>query len=399
MPNLIHGIEVVELTDGIRPITTARSSVIGLVGTAPEASASGDYAFDLNTPVLVTSARAARQLIFNDAAGEGTDGGTLLDALDAIFAQAGALLVMVRVEEGADEAATATNAAGSSSARTGAYALLNAESVTGLKPRILCAPAVRQFYDNSGTVAVSGVPAALLAVAKRLRAVAILDGTNSDLADITAAEALVASERDRAFLVDPWVMVDGVAKAPSAFVAGLIAKVDNEMGFWHSPSNKTIGGITGTARAVDFALGDPICEADVLNGLHVATIVRQDGFRLWGNRTLYKTDALWRYLSVRRIADLINDSLVANHLWAVDHAITRNYLGAVTAGVDAYLRHLQSQGAILGGRCYADPELNTPEAIASGRVYFDFDFTPVYPAELVQFRAHLVNDYIQEILP
>lgn len=56
-------------------------------------------------------------------------------------------------------------------------------------------------------------------------------------------------------------------------------------------------------------------------------------------------------------------------------------------------------GAVLGGRCWADEELNTPDQIAQGKVYFDFDFTPPYPAEHITFRSHLVNDYLVEILP
>jgi len=35
--------------------------------------------------------------------------------------------------------------------------------------------------------------------------------------------------------------------------------------------------------------------------------------------------------------------------------------------------------------------------IQLGKVFFNFDFTPVYPAEHVTFRSHLVNDYIEEV--
>ncbi|MFP3024530.1 MAG: phage tail protein, partial [Wolbachia sp.] len=48
-------------------------------------------------------------------------------------------------------------------------------------------------------------------------------------------------------------------------------------------------------------------------------------------------------------------------------------------------------GAIISGKCYATPELNTPANIASGKVSFDFEFTPPYPAEQIIFRSHLVN--------
>ncbi|SMG62548.1 [weak similarity to] major tail sheath protein, partial [methanotrophic bacterial endosymbiont of Bathymodiolus sp.] len=39
----------------------------------------------------------------------------------------------------------------------------------------------------------------------------------------------------------------------STRIAGLIAKSDNERGFWWSPSNREINGITGTARSIDFS--------------------------------------------------------------------------------------------------------------------------------------------------
>jgi hypothetical protein len=95
---------------------------------------------------------------------------------------------------------------------------------------------------------------------------------------------------------------------------------------------------------------------------------------------------------------MINDSLLRAHLWAVDRNITKTYVEEVIEGVNAYLRHLKAQGAILGGRCWADPELNSPTAIMEGTVYFDFDFTPPFPAEHITFRSHLVNNYMVEIL-
>jgi phage tail sheath protein FI len=69
----------------------------------------------------------------------------------------------------------------------------------------------------------------------------------------------------------------------------------------------------------------------------------------------------------------------------------------VSESVNGYLRSLKNQGAILGGKCWPDPDLNTPANIAQGKVYFNFDFTPPYPAEHIIFRAILTNDYIEEL--
>ena len=143
-------------------------------------------------------------------------------------------------------------------------------------------------------------------------------------------------------------------------------------------------------------MGDANSSANLLNEDNVATIIRQNGFRLWGNRTL-SADAKFAFLSVVRTADMIGESLLANHLWAVDRGITKQYVDEVREGVRAYLRGLVALGAIAGGDCWLDPELNTPENIAAGKVFWDFDFTPSYPAENMTFRSHLVNDYIAEI--
>lgn len=460
----LHGIEVVEVDDGIRSISTATSSVIGLVGTAPKGP--------INTPTLI--AGSLKEAVTQFGAGLGT----IPDALDAIFDQIGATVVVVNVLDPAvhktlvapkdytfdaqgqitldhqyvmncvvkDSAGVTTYVAGVAytldvetgivtriadgpilagatvkvnydrvdptlvtaadiiggvDAATGAYegvhALLGSESVVHVTPRILIAPGFT--HDRTGDLA-NPVVSELLGIADRLRAVIIADGPNTNDADaITYREDFGSA---RVYVVDPWMMVldtgtnENVAMPPSARVAGIIAKSDNERGFWWSPSNREVYGIVGTARPVDFALGDPNCRANYLNGNEVTTVIRKDGYRLWGNRTC-SSDQKWAFLSVRRTADMINESLLQAHLWAVDRNITKTYIDEVTEGVNAYLRHLVAVGAILGGRCYADPDLNTPDQIMAGKVYFDFDFTPPYPAEHITFRSHLVDDYIEEV--
>lgn len=386
----LHGVEVVEIDNGPRPIRTVRSSIIGLIGTAPDADAA---AFPLNTPVLIAGSRI-------EAAKLGATG-TLPAAIDAIFDQAGALVVIVRIEEGADEADTLSNVVGGVDIDTGQYegvhAFLGAESVAHVSPRILIAPGfTHQRPDGNANPVVSE----LVGISERLRAVIIADAPNTNDADaITYREDWGSA---RVYVIDPFVKVWDAAnnaakeEPASARVAGLIAKSDNDRGFWWSPSNQNINGIIGTARPVDFTLGDANARANHLNENEVSTIIRQDGYRLWGNRTC-ANDPKWAFLSVRRTADILNDSLLRAHLWAVDRNITKTYIEDVTEGVNGYLASLVAMGAILGGRCYADPELNTPANIQQGKVYFDFDFTPPYPAEHITFRSHLVNDYIEEI--
>jgi phage tail sheath protein FI len=363
----LHGVEVVEITDGPRPIRTVRSSVIGLVGTA----IGTPTGFPINTPVLVTSASAATTLGASSYLGK---------ALDAIFKQAGALVVVVRV-------ATANDVAGSVSSLTGVHALRSAQSTLGYTPRVIVA---------EGADAVTTIDD-VKSVAASLRAVAIV-GLNSGGASLdTATEAtawVTANGNDRTYALWPFV---NAGQDPAPFVAGLIAKSDNDRGFWWSPSNQEVFGIESLDKPVDFQLGDNTSLANVLNEGKVTTFIREGGFRLWGNRT-GSSDAKYAFLSVRRTADLIFDSILRAHLWAVDRNITKTYLSDVSESVNAYLRTLQNLGAVIGGTCWPDPDLNSPANIASGNVYFNFDFTPPYPAEHVTFRAILTQDYLAELI-
>jgi len=399
MPDkFLHGIEIIELDDGTRPIQTVASSVIGLVGTAPQGP--------VNTPTLIIGSRAEAVKVF----GEDEDGYTIPAALDAIFNQAGAMVVVVNVADPANEnhldedgkldatKITQTDIVGGTNTDgtyRGAQCLVAAQSECGVQPRILIAPGfTHQHEDNAPNPVVEE----LKTVADRLRAVVIADCPNGTKEDAVKYRKTLSSPR--VYCVYPWVKVykgtDIVEEPASGRIAGIIAKSDNERGFWWSPSNSTINGIAGVSKPVDFTLGDPVCVANYLNENDVATIIQQDGFRLWGNHTT-STDAKWRFFGVRRTADMINDSLLRAHLWAVDRNITKTYCADVCEGVNNYLRYLKNIGAIIGGECWTDASLNTPDQVQQGKVSFDFDFTPPYPAEHITFRSRMVGTYLEEI--
>lgn len=459
--DFLHGIETLEIDDGIRPIQTVKSSIIGLIGTAPDAEVA---TFPLNTPVLLAGAqRKAAKL---GAAG------TLKDACDAIFDQVGATVVVVRVAEGATEAETLSNIIGDSTMFTGVWAFISAQTELGVTPRILIAPGFTSArpqgvsgvnLSNGGTgytaatVAITGgggsgaaatatiqggvitaititkagfgytgvptititgngngaaataavgvsanpVVAELSAIAKRLRAVIVADGPN------TTNEAAVAYRNDwgsdRIYVVDPHVMVwdtdadSAVAQPSAARVAGSIALRDKEKGFWWSPSNQVLTGVVGVSRPVGFAINDANSEANYLNEHEVATIIYQDGYRLWGNRTT-ASDPLWAFLPVRRTADMIYESIEQGMLWAMDRPFSAQLLRDIEGTVNAYLRSLQAKGALLGGRAWIDAELNTSDQLQQGILYVDFDIEPPAPMEHLIFRAHRNSGYYDELV-
>ena len=308
-------------------------------------------------------------------------------ALEAINFQTSPLVVAVKIKDD-----TAASAMGDAALGTGLYALLKAQTKVGYTPKVILAPT----YASD-----SGVQTAMFTVCDKLRAVAVIEGTiENTSAEVKAMAATQGSSRY--YLAHPWVEGEGnVGDMPlSPFIAGLIASNDGNNGFWSNPSNKEIRGIKRLKQDIEWSLSDPNSEANLLNEKGVATVIRHNGWRLWGARTLgkgNKKDDANKFLNVRRITDTINDSIAKSTIWAVDEDITKNYIQDVLESVNNYLRNLRREGAIINGNAWVDPEDNPPENIKEGKVIFSHDYTPVYPGEQVKFKSILTDKYLTEV--
>jgi len=382
--SFFHGVTVTNVDTGARVIALPSSSIIGLVDTFVPAPA---YSAQPNDLVMITNEREAVAAFGPDSA--------MTKACKAIYTRAKAVIVACGVPQLADPAEQTSAIIGGvqvNGKRTGLQALLDGKSRFNAQPRLLVTP------KHSATLAVG---TALVALADKLRGLAILDGPNTtDEAVIAYAENFGAK---RAYLVDPGVQywdttADATVDAPgSAWVAGLFAWTDSEYGFWASPSNKEFVGITGTSRPIEFLDGDETCRANLLNNANITTIIRDDGFRLWGNRTL-SSDPKWAFVTRVRTMDIVMDAILYGHKWAVDRSITATYIKDVTEGLQAFMRDLKAQGAIINFEVFADPELNSASQLAQGKVYWNIRFTDVPPAENPNFRVEVTDQWLTEVL-
>jgi len=384
MSGFFHGVTVTNVDTGARTIALPSSSIIGLVDTFTPAPT---FTAQPNDLVLITSEREAIAAFGPDSA--------ITKACRAIYTRAKAVIVacgVAKLEDAAEQTSAIIGGELLGGKRTGLQALLDGKSRFNAQPRLLVTP------KHSATQAVG---TALVALADKLRAIAIIDGPN------TTDEAAMAYAGEfgakRAYMVDPGVQYWDTTKnatvdAPgSAYVAGLFAWTDAEYGFWASPSNKEFVGITGTSRPIEFLDGDETCRANLLNNANIATIIRDDGYRLWGNRTL-SADAKWAFVTRVRTMDIVMDAILYGHKWAVDRSITATYVKDVTEGLQAFMRDLKNQGAIINFEVYADTELNTASQLEQGKVYWNIRFTDVPPAENPNFRVEVTNQWLTEVL-
>lgn len=280
---------------------------------------------------------------------------------------------------------------------SGVWALLGAANRLGLTPAFSLRPA---SASSPAADPANPVTQALISVAISLRAVSwIADGPNTNEADAKADRAKYGSSR--LYIVDPAVRVWDVTNAyvtrpASAFVAGALSAIDAEKGFWWSPSNRVLQGVAATARPIGWAIGDADTEANRLNEAEIATIIRKDGFRLWGNRSAGEaSDTQWAFLSVRRTADMIYESIESALLWAMDRPFSAQLLLAIA---QSYLDELTNRRAILGGKVWLDPELNTEATLKAGKLYLNFDIEPPAPLEHLTLQAHRNGDYYEELV-
>lgn len=367
----MHGIKVTELTTGTRPIKDLATAVIGLIATATAAAGAAtvalNAAFPVGVPVLVTSVRAA-------LAKAGT-GGTLLPALTAIADQTSPVLVVVRVTAGID--AAATNAA----VEAGLQQLLLAESQLGVRPRIIGAPGLDTLP----------VATELAIIARRLRAFAY---ASCDAAD-TIAEALTYREGFAArelMLLYP-NFADGFAGDAVARAMGLRSRIDQEIGWHKSISNVAVDGVSGgLTQGISFDLLGDDHDAALLNDGDVTTMVRQNGWRFWGNRTC-SDEPLFAFETAVRTSQVLQDEIAAGIAWAIDKPLTKVLVKDVIETINARFRSLVSQGRLIGGSAWYDPDLNSESDLASGKLTIDYDYTPCAPAEAITLIQRITDRY------
>ncbi len=375
-----HGVRVLEINEGTRPIRTVSTAVVGMVCTSSDADADK---FPLNKPVLLTDVLTA--------SGSAGEQGTLARSLDAIADQASPVTVVVRVEEGADEAETTSNIIGGVTAGgqyTGMKALLAAEAQLGVKPRILGVPGLDSLP----------VTTELVAMAEKLRAFAYANAYGCETVSDAIAYRDGFGARELMLIWPDFVNWDTTtnANAPASAVAralGLRAKLDQQVGWHKTLSNVPVNGVSGLSRDIYWDLQNPATDAGLLNAAEVTTLIRREGFRFWGSRTC-SADPLFAFENYTRTAHVLADTMADAHFWAVDKPMHASLVRDIVEGINAKFRELIRGGYLIGGECWFDEAANDKDTLKAGKLFLDYDYTPVPPLEDLMLRQRITDRYL-----
>ena len=184
-------------------------------------------------------------------------------------------------------------------------------------------------------------------------------------------------------------------------LAGIWANKVVERGFWWSPSNSEIRGITGYNKTLEFIPGDASSEANTLNANGIITYANYfgSGIRSWGNRSFAypSSTALNNFVNVRFSQIVINERIRLFAMQFIDQPLTNALIDAILESVNAYFRTLKRQNAIVNGTITYDPADNPASELATGQVKFRVDFVPPPPAERITFYSFLNLNLLDEL--
>lgn len=186
---------------------------------------------------------------------------------------------------------------------------------------------------------------------------------------------------------------------PCGAVAGVMARTDTQRGVFKAPAG--LGATVVGAEALTVKLTDD--ENGQLNPIAVNCLrsFPNIGHTVWGARTLKGSDQLsddYKYVSVRRLALFIEESLFRGTQWVVFEGNDEPLWAQIRMAIGSFMHRQFLQGAFQGTspkeayfvKC--DATTTTPDDINRGIVNIIVGFAPLQPAEFVVISIQQIRN-------
>ncbi|WP_020570401.1 phage tail sheath family protein [Neolewinella persica] len=188
---------------------------------------------------------------------------------------------------------------------------------------------------------------------------------------------------------------------PSGAVAGLYAFVDRTRGVWKAPANVSVSGIQSVTDVFTHTeLGN--LNVDAISGKSINAIrhFTGKGILVFGARTLAGNDGDYKYISVRRLMNMLEESIKKATEQFVFEPNTANTWTRVQSMIENFLTLLWRDGGLQGAKqehafrvAVGLGRTMTPQDVIDGRMIVEIAVAPVRPAEFIvlRFMQHLPN--------
>jgi phage tail sheath protein FI len=181
---------------------------------------------------------------------------------------------------------------------------------------------------------------------------------------------------------------------PSGAVTGAYVAMDHQRGVWKAPANVPLSGVIAPVATFD-ANQLAALNVDPSTGKSINAIraFAGKGVLIWGARTLAGNDNEWRYVSVRRLFILVEESIKKSTQWVVFQPNDANIWNKVRGMIDDYLMQKWRDGAIQGLKpeqaffvqCGLGHTMTALDVL-EGRLTVEVGLAVVRPAEFIILR-------------
>ena len=224
-------------------------------------------------------------------------------------------------------------------------------------------------------------------------------GTNADQPKgklHTLKAAANDDDRKHYLAIKERVSSNTITLPPSGAIAGLYARIDRERGVWKAPANAGLIGVI--APSVKISDGEQMeMNVDKVTGsgksINAIRSFPGRGTLVWGARTLAGSSGEWKYVNVRRLFIMIEESIQKATHFAVFEPNTASTWIKVKTMIEGYLFNLWQQGALAGAKpehaYYIKVGLNvtmTAQDILDGIMRVDVGIAAARPAEFIILR-------------
>ncbi|MDZ7938101.1 MAG: phage tail sheath C-terminal domain-containing protein [Rhodoferax sp.] len=181
----------------------------------------------------------------------------------------------------------------------------------------------------------------------------------------------------------------------------MYAATDTTRGVWKAPAgvDRRLNNVIEPAVLLNNALQDNL-NVDATSGKSINAIrsFAGKGTLVWGARTLAGNDNEWRYVSVRRFFNMVEESVKKSTYWAVFEPNDANTWVKVRGMIENYLMLKWREGALAGNtpkdaffvRCGLGQTM-TAQDLLEDRMIIDIGMAMVRPAEFIILRISLKN--------
>lgn len=389
---LAPDIYIEEVPLGTRPIQAVGTSTAGFVGIAPDNSA------HVNEAVAIPNwAEFVRQFV-----AEGSASTPLSHAVRGYFDNGGSLCYVCNIGGGSLTAGLEVLATIDEIAIVAAPGFVGADAYDALLSHCENLQDRVAILDTPETVTSLNQLTEVATAAPSSRRRSSTESSEGGEAEAPASTGLRPRQSDNGFgaVYFPWITVRDaldpgtiVNVAPSGHIAGIWARTDATRGVHKAPANEIVRGALNVTRRLTRD------EQGILNpvGVNVIRLFTGEGIRVWGARTVAPASSEYRYLNVRRLFSMVEESIAESMRWVLFEPNSIPLWKSIERDITAFLMRLWRDGALMGAtpqqaffvKC--DATTNTQEDIDAGIVTTVIGMAPVKPAEFVIFR---ISQYV-----